>query len=142
MNMERKNVRLLLPSDLEELCDFATADLAFISLKLVLKPIYTILTENGEAVCLIKPQFEAGREKVGKHGVVRDISVHLEVVEEITEFAKSIGFAIAGLSFSPIKGPKGNIEYLLYLKKGGESTTPDYAEIVRMSHELLKGGDE
>lgn len=117
VNMERTNIRYVTPEDIGEKLDFASIDVSFISLKLVLPVAYNLLSENGELVALIKPQFEAGREQVGKKGVVRDINVHYSVIESVIAFAREIGFRVAGLSYSPIKGPEGNIEYLAYLKK-------------------------
>ena len=100
--------------------------------------VFPLLSDNAECVCLIKPQFEAGREKVGKKGVVRDKAVHAEVIEKIYNFASEIGFSVLGLDFSPIKGPEGNIEYLIYLKKGGtESVSADIKAIVEASHSEL-----
>ncbi len=115
--MERTNFRHLTPEDIPEKPKFASCDVSFISLTKILLPARNILEDGGEMVCLIKPQFEAGREKVGKKGVVRDREVHREVICKILDFAADIGFEAAGLSFSPIRGPEGNIEYLLYLKK-------------------------
>lgn len=115
--MERTNIRYVVPEDLQEHADFSSIDVSFISLTKVLLPVYHLLTETGEVVCLIKPQFEAGREKVGKKGVVRDPKVHEEVIEKVMEYAQSIGFWPLHLDFSPIKGPEGNIEYLLHLTK-------------------------
>ncbi len=117
VNMERTNIRYVTQEQLGEEIDFASIDVSFISLKLVLPVVYDLLKDNGEVVALIKPQFEAGREQVGKKGVVRDIKVHKMVVEGIVEFSKEKGFYPVGLSYSPIKGPEGNIEYLIYLKK-------------------------
>lgn len=117
VNMERTNIRYVTPEDIGEEIDFASVDVSFISLKLVLPVAKTLLADNGEIVALIKPQFEAGREQVGKKGVVKDIKVHYEVIKKILDFARSIDLHVAGLSFSPIKGPEGNIEYLAYLKK-------------------------
>lgn len=114
--MEKTNIRYVTPEDLEELVEFASIDVSFISLTKVLGPVKELLTENGQIVCLIKPQFEAGREKVGKKGVVREKSTHLEVIEMVISFAVSIGFEVMNLEYSPIKGPEGNIEYLLYLQ--------------------------
>mgnify|MGYP000455944922 FL=1 len=104
------------PEDIGDRIEFASIDVSFISLTKVLGPVKQLLTDEGQVVCLIKPQFEAGREKVGKKGVVREKSVHLEVIEMVMDYARSIGFGILGLEFSPIKGPEGNIEYLLYLQ--------------------------
>ncbi len=115
--MERTNIRYVNPEDFETLADFASIDVSFISLKKVLPVTMKLLNEKGEVVCLIKPQFEAGRDKVGKHGVVREPEVHRSVIEEITSFSVDAGFHIKGLTYSPIKGPEGNIEYLLYLSK-------------------------
>ena len=106
-----------LRNDEQEPADFSSIDVSFISLTKVLLPVYHLLKSGGEVVCLIKPQFEAGREKVGKKGVVRDAKVHQEVIEKVMEYAKSIGFAPQHLEFSPIKGPEGNIEYLLHIVK-------------------------
>ncbi len=116
--MERTNIRYVTPSMLEELADFASIDVSFISLTKVLPAAKDLLKENGRLVCLIKPQFEAGKEKVGKKGVVRDRSVHHEVITKITEFCmKDLALSIIGLTYSPIRGPEGNIEYLLYISK-------------------------
>ena len=117
INMERTNIRYVKPEEISDLVDFASIDVSFISLKKVLPVVYQLLNSEGEVLCLIKPQFEAGREKVGKHGVVRNIEVHREVVEGIIDFAQKTGFIIKGLTYSPIKGPEGNIEYLLHLSK-------------------------
>jgi 23S rRNA (cytidine1920-2'-O)/16S rRNA (cytidine1409-2'-O)-methyltransferase len=118
--MERTNIRYVTPEDLQEPPSFISIDVAFISLTKVLEPVKNVMTEDGQVVCLIKPQFEAGREKVGKKGVVRDKSVHLEVIEMVILYAQSLGFEIKNLEFSPIKGPEGNIEYLLYMEKTKE----------------------
>jgi 23S rRNA (cytidine1920-2'-O)/16S rRNA (cytidine1409-2'-O)-methyltransferase len=147
VNMERTNFRYVTHNEIPEEIDFASVDVSFISLKIILPVMYELLKENGEAVCLIKPQFEAGREKVGKKGVVRDVNVHIEVIENIVGFAASQKFKVLGLSFSPVKGPEGNIEYLVYLKKTNEITSCeeyiDYAkELAKMSHdELDKKGE-
>lgn len=117
VNMERTNIRYVKPEDIETVIDFASVDVAFISLKKVLPVLKELLSDAGEVLCLIKPQFEAGREKVGKHGVVRDINVHANVVEEIISFSLNLGYKVKGLTYSPIKGPEGNIEYLLYISK-------------------------
>ena len=139
VNMERTNIRYVTLEDIKEPLDFASVDVAFISLKLVLPVAYNLLKDSGEVVALIKPQFEAGREKVGKKGVVKDISVHKEVVYAIYDFATSNGFGVLGLDFSPIKGPEGNIEYLIHLKKNGENKvkTEEIDIIVTNSHENL-----
>ena len=115
--MEKTNIRYVTPEDIGEPIDFSSIDVSFISLTKVLLPIRNYLNEKGEIVALIKPQFEAGREKVGKKGVVREKSTHIEVIEKVTDYAVSIGFYVQALEFSPIKGPEGNIEYLVHLKK-------------------------
>lgn len=115
--MEKTNIRYVTPTDIGEPVDFSSIDVSFISLTKVLMPIRGYLKEEGEIVALIKPQFEAGREKVGKKGVVREKSTHLEVIEKVGNYASSIGFEVKNLDFSPIRGPEGNIEYLLHLKK-------------------------
>ena len=115
--MEKTNIRYVTPEDIDDVLDFASVDVSFISLSKVLPAAVNLLRDCGEMVCLIKPQFEAGREKVGKKGVVRDPKVHLEVIENVISFATSNGFAVLGLSFSPVKGPEGNIEYLIHLRK-------------------------
>ena len=137
VNLERTNFRCVTKAEVPEEIDFFSVDVSFISLGLILTPAYELLKEGGSAVCLIKPQFEAGREKVGKKGVVRDKSVHREVIEKVFEIAKDTGFRVLGLDFSPIKGPEGNIEYLMYIEKSsGESRDLDITEVVENSHEL------
>ena len=128
--MEKTNIRYVLPENLEEPAQFSSIDVSFISLTKVLLPVRNLLTEEGEIVCLIKPQFEAGREKVGKKGVVRDPAVHLEVIEKVIAYASTISMEPCHLSFSPIKGPEGNIEYLLHLKKRPED------EVIQSSLEV------
>ncbi len=118
--MEKTNIRYVKPEDIADRLDFASIDVSFISLTKVLGPVKALLKEDGQVVCLIKPQFEAGREKVGKKGVVREKSTHLEVIRMVMDFARSIGFELLNLDFSPIKGPEGNIEYLLYLQNHGD----------------------
>lgn len=118
--MEKTNIRYVKPEDIDDKIEFASVDVSFISLSKVLPPLRDLLKEDAEVVCLIKPQFEAGREKVGKKGVVRDKSVHVEVIENVSCFALSSGFEILGLDFSPVKGPEGNIEYLIHLRKTAE----------------------
>ena len=140
--MERTNIRYVTPEDIGEPASFVSIDVSFISLTKVLTPVRELLAENGEIVCLIKPQFEAGREKVGKKGVVRDPKVHLEVIRAVMDFASSIGFEILHMEFSPIKGPEGNIEYLLHLKKQPEGYVQDNIPvdpetIVAMAHQTL-----
>ena len=143
--MEKTNIRYVTPEDIGDRIEFSSIDVSFISLTKVLGPVKQLLTDNGQVVCLIKPQFEAGREKVGKKGVGREKSVHLEVIEMVSDYARSIGFGILGLEFSPIKGPEGNIEYLLYLQNypqeeaGQEETGQEVAgqeEIKRPDYEL------
>ena len=118
--MEKTNIRYVTPSDIDDVLDFASVDVSFISLTKVLGPARDLLKDNGQMVCLIKPQFEAGREKVGKKGVVRDKKVHEEVINKVIDFALEIGFSIHNLEYSPIKGPEGNIEYLVYIEKTSE----------------------
>lgn len=139
VNLEKTNIRYLDKSLITEPLDFFSVDVSFISLCKVLNVAKDLLKENGKAVCLIKPQFEAGREKVGKNGVVRDAKVHKEVIEKICEYVLDNGFNILGLDYSPIKGPKGNIEYLLYLRKSDEkdTSTLDIDEVVKKAHEEL-----
>lgn len=120
--MEKTNIRYVTPDDIGEPVDFSSIDVSFISLTKVLTPIRDYLRDNGEIVALIKPQFEAGREKVGKKGVVREKSTHLEVIRKVMDYAMSIGFDLCALDFSPIKGPEGNIEYLIHLRKCAEET--------------------
>ncbi len=138
INMERTNIRNVTPEDIGEELDFASVDVAFISLKLVLPVAHSLLREGGEVVALIKPQFEAGREKVGKKGEVRDPEVHKEVIENVTAFTMESGFEIIGLDFSPIRGPEGNIEYLMYAKKSTSLKEKDFSEeinaLVEKSH--------
>ena len=139
VNMERTNIRYVTPNDINCSIDFASIDVSFISLRLVLPVAYDLLGDSGEIVALIKPQFEAGREFVGKKGVVRDIGIHINVVEKVFDFSKDFGFSVCGLSFSPIKGPEGNIEYLIYLKKNTEPEI-ERSEIIKTveeSHKLL-----
>ncbi|MEG1525166.1 MAG: TlyA family RNA methyltransferase [Clostridia bacterium] len=119
--MERTNARYMEPSWYAEPLDFASIDVSFISLDKMLPPLYSCQSDAGQVIALIKPQFEAGRGKVGKHGVVSDENVHIEVCENVLRFAQDAGYYIAGLSFSPIKGPKGNIEFLLWLTKFSSS---------------------
>lgn len=126
--MEKTNIRYVVAKDIQDKIAFASIDVAFISLTKVLKPVKQLLESEGQVVCLIKPQFEAGREKVGKKGVVRDKKVHKDVIEKIIEYAISIGFEILNLEFSPIKGPEGNIEYLLHLQNHNEDRL--YEEIL------------
>ena len=142
VSMEKTNIRYVTPEDLGEKIDFSSIDVSFISLTKVLLPIYNYLKEDGQIVALIKPQFEAGREKVGKKGVVREKSTHYEVIELVLSYAVSIGFKVLNLDFSPIKGPEGNIEYLAHLQKTGEvgtldSVNIDWKQIVENAFETL-----
>lgn len=135
--MEKTNIRYVTPADIDDVLDFASVDVSFISLTKVLIPARELLRDGGEMVCLIKPQFEAGREKVGKKGVVRDKAVHEEVVERIIEFASQNGFFVKNLEYSPIKGPEGNIEYLVYIRKdetGGVDAAVDIKVVVDAAH--------
>ena len=120
--MEKTNFRYMVPEDIEDEPDFASVDVSFISLTKILLPARALLKENGEMVCLIKPQFEAGKEKVGKKGVVKEPAVHEEVIRKVVDFADLLGFEILHLDFSPIKGPEGNIEYLVHLRKNSQRT--------------------
>lgn len=139
--MDRTNIRYVTPEDIDDVIDFASIDVSFISLTKVLLPVKNLLTPDGQIVCLIKPQFEAGRENVGKKGVVRDKKVHTQVIETVIEYAKSIGFGIINLDYSPVKGPEGNIEYLLYLQNKSddsfEDNNVDANQVVEDSHESL-----
>lgn len=139
--MEKTNIRYVTPEDIGEPVHFSSIDVSFISLTKVLQPIRDYLTEDGEIVALIKPQFEAGREKVGKKGVVREKSTHREVIEKVTDYALSIGFDVLELDFSPIRGPEGNIEYLVHLKKRQEGMPQrqetDPASVVDRAFETL-----
>ena len=143
--MERTNIRHVTIEDTKEFADFASIDVSFISLKLVLPKCKELIRENGEIVALIKPQFEAGREKVGKKGVVREKSTHIEVIQMISDFAVENGFEILDLDYSPIKGPEGNIEYLIHLKVtnqpfefDSENHNKKILEVVEASHNLSK----
>ena len=140
VNLERTNFRYITREQVPDRIDFSSVDVSFISLKHIFPNLNSLLSENGQAVCLIKPQFEAGREKVGKKGVVSDLKTHLEVVEKIITMAVENGFSVCGLTFSPVKGPEGNIEYLIYLVKSPEpcvSTDIDAPALVNQSHEEL-----
>ena len=137
--MERTNARYLTHEEIPEELDFASVDVSFISLKLIFPALYGLLREGGEIACLIKPQFEAGREKVGKKGVVRDPAVHLEVLEHFLVHAKENHFTVLGITYSPIRGPEGNIEYLGFLRKSEEpDAAVDLQAIVEASHTALK----
>lgn len=138
VNLERTNLRYITEEQIPEPIDLAVMDVSFISIKLVIPAVKRLLKPDADYICLIKPQFEAGREEVGKKGVVRDVKVHREVVNSILEFAPTVGFSVMGLDFSPIKGPEGNIEYILHLKNG-EFETPeiDVDAVVNASHAVL-----
>ena len=133
--MEQTNFRYLKPEDIGEQLDFASVDVSFISLTKILIPARNLLKCGGEMVCLIKPQFEAGRDKVGKNGVVREESTHREVIEKIVDYADSIGFCVLHLEYSPIKGPEGNIEYLIHIMKEQE-VSPEEMEITEQDAEI------
>ena len=140
--MEKTNIRYVTPEEIPDRIQFVSIDVSFISLTKVLGPVKALMEPDGEVVCLIKPQFEAGREKVGKKGVVREKTVHLEVIEMVASFAGSIGFEALHLEFSPIKGPEGNIEYLLHLRNCTDGSTfandtIGASEIVEKAHETL-----
>jgi 23S rRNA (cytidine1920-2'-O)/16S rRNA (cytidine1409-2'-O)-methyltransferase len=124
--MEKTNIRYVQPEDIDDKIDFASCDVSFISLELILEPVWHLLSAKAKMVCLIKPQFEAGRDRVGKKGVVRDPAVHADVIMKVTEYACNHGFSLKGLDYSPIKGPEGNIEYLMYIEKN-DSPEPDTA---------------
>ena len=138
--MEKTNIRYVTSDQIGEPLDFASCDVSFISLTKVLGPARALLKADGQMVCLIKPQFEAGREKVGKKGVVRDREVHREVIQKIRDFALENGFSVLNLDYSPVKGPEGNIEYLIYLEKSEQAEdlqkiTPE--QVVDQAHEAL-----
>jgi len=138
--MERTNIRYVTPEQLGEPLDLSVIDVSFISLKIVLPAIKALLKPDGQVLCLIKPQFEAGREKVGKKGVVRDPQTHREVLDSFVELAKQLDFTILGLTFSPVKGPEGNIEFLGHLTLADRNgITPDTAAVVTEAHNTLKG---
>ena len=140
VNLERTNFRYVTREQVPDEVDFASVDVSFISLKLILPVMHTLLKEGGRSVCLIKPQFEAGKENIGKKGVVRDKSVHADVVRSITDFAAGNGFKVLGVDFSPIKGPEGNIEYLMHIEKtdkGEMLWNGSVEELVERSHENL-----
>ena len=135
--MEKTNIRYVTPEDIADKLDFASVDVSFISLTKVLEPAYALLKEHGQMVCLIKPQFEAGREKVGKKGVVRDKAVHEDVIEKVIAFALETGFSVHNLEYSPIKGPEGNIEYLVYIEKdeaASKDVVVDVHAVVEAAH--------
>ena len=135
VNMERTNLRYVTPEQIPDVLDLAVMDVSFISIRLVLPAVRELLRPDGDVICLIKPQFEAGRENVGKKGVVRDKAVHLAVLEQFMEFFPAAGFTLLGLDYSPIRGPEGNIEYLAWLKKGAHDAPEfDAAAVVEASH--------
>lgn len=145
VNMERTNFRNVTEKEIPDPIDFASVDVSFISLKIILPVMRERLKNGGQAVCLIKPQFEAGREKVGKKGVVRELSTHIEVLEKITSFAFENGFSLLGLDFSPIKGPEGNIEYLMFIEKSDnpvDKLNISPADLAKKSHEILNSSDK
>ncbi len=138
VNLERTNLRYVTEEQIPEPIELAVMDVSFISIRLVIPAVRRLLTENADFICLIKPQFEAGREEVGKKGVVRDSAVHEQVIRSILEFAPTEGFSVMGLDYSPIKGPEGNIEYICHLRNcAGQSKEFDVAAVVRASHEAL-----
>ena len=138
--MERTNIRYVTPEDLGQPLDLSVIDVSFISLSLVLPVVKTLLKPTGQVLCLIKPQFEAGKDKVGKKGVVRDAAVHEEVLQNFISLAKSLGFTIRNLTFSPVKGPEGNIEFLAHLSlQPGEDSYPLPGDLVARAHAALKG---
>ena len=138
VTMERTNVRYLTPEQLGEPLDLSVIDVSFISLALVLPSIYSVLKPDGQVLCLIKPQFEAGKDKVGKKGVVRDPETHADVLEKFVDTATALGFTLKNLTFSPVKGPEGNIEFLAHLSKTtGEGFSPDIPGIVAEAHHTL-----
>jgi len=140
VNLERTNFRYVTEEQVPEKIDFASVDVSFISLKHILPVMRNLLKDSGESVCLIKPQFEAGRENIGKKGVVRDLTVHKSVIVDITSFAYENGFDVCGLDFSPVKGPEGNIEYLMYIRKSSDpvfAENIDIDETVEKSHNTL-----
>lgn len=136
--MEKTNFRYMAPGDIEDILDFASVDVSFISLTKILLPARALLREKGEMVCLIKPQFEAGKEKVGKKGVVKDPDIHNEVIKKVVDFADYIGFDILHLDFSPIKGPEGNIEYLVHIRKNTEKAAQTEAVTEAEAEKQLK----
>lgn len=148
VNFERTNIRYLTEEHLPDPVDFISIDVSFISLALILPVAWRFLRDSGEVVALIKPQFEAGRDKVGKKGVVRDPKIHEEVIHNVLNCMVSIGFSVKGISFSPVKGPEGNIEYLLYAEKTGMPVeTPDLSDdaiqkLVEEAHRTLSDAKE
>ena len=141
-SMEKTNIRYVTPEDIGEAVDFVSIDVAFISLTKVLTPVKELMKEGAQMVCLIKPQFEAGREKVGKKGVVRDKKVHEEVIEMVTNHALSLGFIVKGLEHSPIRGPEGNIEYLLYVERAEKEPSVVDDKMKEEIHRLVERAHE
>ena len=143
ISMEKTNIRYLTPEETDDEISFVSVDVSFISLTKVLLPVKRLMTEEGEVVCLIKPQFEAGRENVGKKGVVRDKGIHVEVIKMVSSYANEIGFDCLGLDYSPIKGPEGNIEYLLYLKNAPGNCIEEEVikTVVNNAHKQLKNSN-
>jgi len=145
INMERTNIRTVDPDTFPDRLDFASIDVSFISLRLVLPVVMALLRPEGQAICLVKPQFEAGREHVGKNGVVRSPEIHRQVLEQVLEQVKALGAVVTYLTYSPIKGPKGNIEFLLGLRKtedtGAQPQLPPAASVVERAHQALHGAD-
>ena len=143
INLERTNFRYVTNNEIPDLLDFASVDVSFISLHLILPVLSTLMKDNAYAVCLIKPQFEAGRENVGKKGVVRDKNIHIDVINKVTGYFIDNGFSLINLEFSPIKGPEGNIEYLAYIQKSADTPkidgTIDVIDTVNKSHIELSG---
>lgn len=138
INLERVNLRYVTEEQIPERLSLAVCDVSFISLKLVLPSVIRLLEEDADIVCLIKPQFEAGKDDVGKKGVVRDKKIHVRVIQDILQFAKEQGLTLKGIDYSPIKGPEGNIEFITYLKNGkGEEYCPDIEQLVEMAHQNL-----
>ena len=145
VNLERTNFRYVTREQIPDALDFASVDVSFISLSMILPVLYGLLKPDGRCVCLIKPQFEAGRENVGKKGVVRDKSVHVSVINKIIDIAVSSGFSVLGLDFSPIKGPEGNIEYLCFLQKSNNAEVfadKSAESVVSASYSALKEGKD
>ncbi len=140
VNMEGQNIRSVTADMFDKLPDFIAVDVSFISLSLVLPVLKTLCTSSTRLVCLVKPQFEAGRQNVGKKGVVRDSRVHEQVLSDVIEVAKLNDFSVKGITYSPVKGPEGNIEFLMYLSFDGDTSyVPNVKSIVKTAHEILKG---
>lgn len=139
--MEKTNFRYTVREDIDDDLDFASVDVSFISLTLILNPAYRLLKDGAQMVCLIKPQFEAGKEKVGKKGVVREPEVHVEVIEKVIDYAISIGFEVLHLDFSPIRGPEGNIEYLVHIQKNAALAPAEMAEEDDKERDMIEESD-